>query len=170
MHQGAYARTLTGHAVELAIILEDALMSEPGNENDVRSESLRAVSQFMVRDVVEAKPWQPISYVRQQMLKHAFSYLPIWIDNSWSLIPEHAVVRYLRGIGRQEDRKKRLSASVSTAVTNGLRLVREEEIYTARPDAQVIEILRHIGERPILVVDPDRPQILVGLLTSSDLL
>ncbi len=32
------------------------------------------ISEFMVRDVVETKPWHPISYVRLQMLKIAFSY------------------------------------------------------------------------------------------------
>ena len=63
VHQGAYARILTDHAVDITIILEDALMSE-----------FSKVSQFMVRDVIEAKPWQPVSYVRQQMLKHSFSY------------------------------------------------------------------------------------------------
>ena len=67
VHQGAYARILTDHAVNLAIILEDALMSQ-----------LSKVCQFMVRDVIEAKPWYPVSYARQQMLKHGFSYLPVW--------------------------------------------------------------------------------------------
>lgn len=60
VHQGAHARTLTDHAVELSIILEDALMSDASK-----------VSQFMVRDVIDAKPWHPISYLRQQMLGFA---------------------------------------------------------------------------------------------------
>ena len=75
VHQGAYARILTDHAVDITIILEDALMSR-----------FSQVSQFMVRDVVEAKPWQPVSYARQQMLKHSFSYLPIWYEGTWKLI------------------------------------------------------------------------------------
>ena len=74
VHQGAHARTLTDHAVELSIILEDALMTVAST-----------VSQFMVRNVVEAKPWHPVSYVRQQMLTHAFSYLPIFIRTPGSL-------------------------------------------------------------------------------------
>jgi hypothetical protein len=65
VHQGAYARTLTDHAVELSIMLEDALMNEASK-----------ISQFMVRTVVDAKRWHPVSYVRQQMLTNAFSYLP----------------------------------------------------------------------------------------------
>ena len=85
MHQGAYARILTDHAVDITIILEDALMSE-----------LSKVSQFMVRDVVEAKPWQPVSFVRQQMLKHSFSYIPVRHKDTWKLISEHSVAQYLR--------------------------------------------------------------------------
>ncbi len=65
VHQGAYARILTDHAVELTLILEDALMSDMSDAPKI--------SQFMVRDVVEAKMWHPVSYVRQQMLKYAFS-------------------------------------------------------------------------------------------------
>jgi hypothetical protein len=85
VHQGAYARTLTDHTVELSIILEDALMTDASK-----------VSQFMVRNVVDAKPWHPVSYVRQQMLSHAFSYLPICHADAWKLIPEYAVARLLR--------------------------------------------------------------------------
>src|SRR5579872_6593819 len=76
VHQGAYARTITDHAVELSIILEDALMVQATK-----------VSQFMVRSVVEAQLWHPVSYVRQQMLSHAFSYLPIRRADEWRLVP-----------------------------------------------------------------------------------
>ena len=65
LHQGACARHLANHAVQLALVLEDALMpSEP------------KVSDFMVRDAICAAHWQPISFVRQQMLANSFSYLP----------------------------------------------------------------------------------------------
>ena len=53
------------------------------------------ISEFMVRDVVETKPWHPISYVRQQMLKIAFSYLPILHQRRWHLIVDASVARYL---------------------------------------------------------------------------
>ena len=84
MHQGAYARHLTHHSVQLAIILEDALMA-----------SLSKVTHFMVRAPVTAEPWHPVSFVRQQMLENSFSYLPIEIDiqgkPSWRLVSEQAV-------------------------------------------------------------------------------
>lgn len=65
LHQGAFARHLTTHATELAIILEDALMA-----------SATLVRDFMVRNPVEAKLWQPLSFIRQTMLANSFSYLP----------------------------------------------------------------------------------------------
>ena len=85
IHQGAYARSLTSHATEISIILEDALMKDAS-----------CVSQFMVREVTIAKPWQPISFIRQQMLRQAFSYLPIFLEENWKLISELGVARYLR--------------------------------------------------------------------------
>ena len=107
VHQGAYARTLTGHAVELSIILEDALMTDASK-----------VSQFMVRDVVGAKPWHPVSYVRQQMLTHAFSYLPIWLHDVWKLIPEYAVAKLLRNASSNIARRQHLAALVSESVAD----------------------------------------------------
>src|SRR5262249_10076879 len=50
VHQGAYARALADHAVQLALILEDALMANAGKVKD-----------FMVRDVAVARPSQPLS-------------------------------------------------------------------------------------------------------------
>jgi hypothetical protein len=74
------------------------------------------VSQFMVRNVVDAKAWHPVSYVRQQMLTHAFSYLPIWYADAWKLIPECAVAPLLRNAPSNAVRKQRLAALVSDTV------------------------------------------------------
>ena len=157
VHQGAHARILTDHAVELTIILEDALMSDAS-----------MISQFMVRDVVEAKPWHPVSYVRQQMLRYAFSYLPVRNEDTWQLIPEYSVARYLRDDGSPATRNKRLATRICHAVAaKELTLVPAEIV---NPKATLTETLPRIGERPILVVDPDHEDVLVGVLTSSDVL
>jgi CBS-domain-containing membrane protein len=157
VHQGAYARTLTDHVVELSIILEDALMTDASK-----------VSQFMVRNVVDAKPWHPVSYVRQQMLTHAFSYLPIWHADAWKFIPEYAVARFLRNAPSNGKRAKRLAALVSDSVAeSSLELL---EARTVCPEMPIREALQFICERPVLVVDRIHADILVGLLTSSDIL
>lgn len=126
------------------------------------------VSQFMVRDVVEAKLWQPVSYVRQQMLTHGFSYLPVRDGNTWRLIPEYSVARYLRGAPSQTIRRTRLANPVRDAVApNELPLLDAE---TTPPEAAIAEILQHMGERPFLVIDADHGDMLVGVLASSDVL
>ncbi len=164
VHQGAYARILTDHAVELAIILEDALMSK-----------FSRVSQFMVRDVVEAKPWQPVSYVRQQMLKHSFSYIPIRHGDTWKLISEHSVAQYLRGAPSKTKRRKRLAAKIENSLKENNendRLcapkVANEEIVS--PEDSISKILKRIKERPLLVVNHGREDVLAGILTSADIL
>ncbi len=166
VHQGAYARILTDHAVNLAIILEDALMSQ-----------LSKVCQFMVRDVIEAKPWHPVSYARQQMLKHGFSYLPVWFkdEKKWKLISEHSVAGYLlRGTPSEQERRERLAARIEDAIKedNGndrLRVLLAKTIY---PEEKINDndILKCVGAKPLLVVDPKRENELVGILTSADIL
>jgi hypothetical protein len=75
LHQGAFARHLTKHAIELGIILEDAL----SNHMDL------VVMDFMVRNPVRnpvyAEPWQPVGFIRQQMLANSYSYLPVFGDD-----------------------------------------------------------------------------------------
>jgi hypothetical protein len=100
LHQGAFARHLTEHATQLAIVLEDALMA-----------SLTKVSDYMVRDVIAASSWQPVSFVRQQMLANSFTCLPIlWKSNdkeNWHLISDFQIAHYLRSAS-YEERNNRL--------------------------------------------------------------
>ena len=79
MHQGAFARHLTVHAVQLALVLEDALMRDSLTARD-----------FMIRDPVRAELWQPISVVRQQMLVGSFSFIPVLIEaeDEWYLVSD----------------------------------------------------------------------------------
>lgn len=160
VHQGAYARILTDHAVDISIILEDALMS-----------GFSKVSQFMVRDVVEAKSWHPISYVRQQMLKHGFSYIPVWFkdekNGKWKLISEYLVARYLRDCSNEE-RDRRLVTKIEDAVkTEDLYVLKAE---TVCEEAPISEILKRLNERPLLVVNHERENALAGILTAADVL
>jgi predicted transcriptional regulator len=159
VHQGAYARTLTSHAVELVLILEDAFMSEA-----------RKVSQFMVRDPVCARPWQPVSFIRQQMLIHSFSYLPLFgeSDRSWRLVPEHSVARYLRSAKDRTERSRRLATPLGKAIcSGGLPLLKAS---TVSPDTELEVAIKSLDEHPILVVNGEGPDSLVGILAASDVL
>ncbi len=69
------------------------------------------VNDYMVRGAVCAEPWQPISLIRQQMLAHSYSYLPVLLTEEdspvWHLISDHWVATYLR----KGDRKSWLAAA-----------------------------------------------------------
>ncbi len=166
VHQGAYARILTDHSVNLAIILEDALMS--------KISKCPKVSQFMIRDVVEAKPWHPVSYVRQQMLKHGFSYLPVWFKNEseWKLISEYSVARYLLRGCPDNKRNDRLAMTIEKAVKEGNDRLHLLPAKTVCQEEKINDIMKckGIDAKPILVVNPGRKDKLVGILTAADIL
>ena len=107
IHEGALARNLTARTIELALILEDALMPEPATASD-----------FMVRGPVTAEPWQPLSFIRQTLLANSFSYLPVRFgDEPWCLISDHALANYLAG-----DRRARMREALIHAKGQGLAL------------------------------------------------
>jgi hypothetical protein len=161
LHQGAFARLLTHHAIQVALIIEDALMS-----------AASLVSQFMVRDAIEAQPWQPVSFVRQQMLTHSFSFLPLWhtINHSegWYFISETAVARYLRQVSAGEERNSRLATSVSDAITAGLLKATPTE--PVRPDLTITQAVERLNGIPLVVADPSSPEVLLGIVTAFDVL
>lgn len=77
------------------------------------------------------------------------------------------MARYLRVAPSVTNRLKRLATPLSAVPANEMLLVRAE---TTDRESPIAKILDCIGERPILVVDPEHDDILVGVLASSDLL
>jgi hypothetical protein len=156
VHQGAYARALADHAVQLALILEDALMA---NADKVRD--------FMVRDVATAHTSQPLSAVRQMMLMRSFSFVPIHFPGggSWRVLSDRGIARYLR-IDDKGERRRRLAQTVEDALGSDLVA---EDAPTCTPDDAIAEILGR-GNRINLVLDSNTPEWLVGVLTPFDLL
>jgi len=158
LHQGAKARYLTQHTIELALLFEDALMN--GNE------PLTNIGDLMVRSPITAELWQPVSLARQTLLANSFSYLPIKSEEKWMLLSDARLVEFLRlNSPNNEKRKQRLATSLKDAINNGLRL----ETALTEQETTSIESIDHTKvERPILVIDQqDR---LVGILTAFDLL
>jgi CBS domain-containing protein len=161
MHQGAYARHLTDHAVRLSLILEDALMT-----------GRSTASEFMVSNPVVAFPWQPISYVREQMLTHGFSFLPVRVSElagpEWWLLAEYAVTKYLRAFNDESQRKKRLATRIEEAISS-----KELELLPAlicSPHSSVEDVVSKFDGRPVLVVDQSNPDVLIGIITAFDLM
>jgi len=161
LHQGAFARHLTTHAVELCIILEDALMNEASRARD-----------FMVTNPVCARVWEPISSIRRTMLINAFSYLPVAMDTEthrgWHLVSDLEIARYLRDTSNGKPRPERLAANLQQAVkAKQIRLIPGK---TCNPDQDIVSVLSNCMGVPVLVVDQNYPHELRGLITPFDVL
>ena len=160
VHQGAAARRLTGHAVELALILEHAM-----------APSTDLVSDYMVREPIRAQSWQPMSFIRRQMLTNSFSHLPVYLEIDaecgWWLISDGALARYLRS-QRRNGCDGRLRATVAEAVASAqLHVVRAT---TVGPTESVATMFIGESDLPVLVEGGGDPPELVGILTPFDLL
>jgi hypothetical protein len=160
LHQGAFARHLTTHAVQVSLILEDALMD--GKDK---------VADFMVKNVITASLWQPLSFVRQQMLVNSFSFLPILDDAgqpTGQLVADCALACYLR-----KSRKERLAHTLRDAADSGeLPLLTTTLCCSTDKVRNVLDDPNVKDQRlPVLVVDKqgDRKN-LIGMVTGFDLL
>jgi hypothetical protein len=166
LHQGAFARNLTMHATQLALILEDAFTDK----------AIPKIGDFMVRGPICALPWQPISFVRQQMLANSFSYLPMqWQTEhrtTWKLVSDFHVARYLRLSGNPSgnERKRRLAKTVQNAVDEGLLVL--DDATSCASNTMVEDAMPHFSGdgRPLLVHHPKDPGRLMGIVTAYDLL
>lgn len=165
MHQGAFARNLTVHATQLALILEDALTKDA-----------TMIGDFMVRGPVCAVSWQPVSFVRQQMLVNSFSYLPVeWESEQgtvWKLISDFRLAQYLRVPNDPDgsERKSRLAKTVRAAVDEKQLTLERAEICSS--ESAVEEAMKCFSGdgRPLLVHHPDDSGRLMGIATAYDLL
>jgi hypothetical protein len=151
VHQGAYARHLVRHCVELALFVEEGLMA-----------GANRVVDYMVRTPACAEAWQPIALARQQMLTNSFSYLPIWFEDRWHLLSDHAVASYLAD---SSNPREAVRQRIGAACERGELLL--ERAVAVDTSVEVREALKVCGGRPVLVVDDHR---LLGIVTPFDLL
>lgn len=103
-HTGAVARHLTHQAVILALILEESLMH-----------GFNHVCDFMVTNPVCAELWQPLSFIRQNMLVNSFSYLPVKDEaGHWKIVSDCVLADYFRRTPSEQ--RSRLSETLLEAV------------------------------------------------------
>lgn len=160
MHEGAFARHLTDHAIELSIILEHALMTE-----------FERVDQFMVRNPICAAAWHPISFIRQSMLKNSFSYLPVLVTDqntsTWMLVSDLAIASYLKTAANPGDLRSRLTRQLKEALASqDVKLIAPRR---CKPGDSVVDMLNNWDGVPVLVLS-QQPGELAGILTPFDLL
>jgi CBS domain-containing protein len=155
LHQGAFARHLTEKTIILAIILEDA----------VRGTMKHKVSDLMVTNPTLAELWQPVGFIRQQMLANSYSYLPVHgIDRVWCTVSDVSIARFL-GLERTgTTRKSRLAIP--------LQEVPElmEPATVILPDTEVSAALVMMKSNNVLLVVNSNKGEILGILTAFDLL
>ena len=171
LHQGAFARTLTLHLVEVALFLEDTLMAIWSSK----------IKDYMVRNPVCAYAWQPVSFVRQMMLANSFSYIPVYMEKkkapeekAWHIIADYHITEYLRSAD-SDGRGKLLAKSIEQAIGSGEMTIEEADTY--HPDEIVQDVLERIKGKPVLVVKRnncdekrDNCDELLGIATAFDLM
>jgi hypothetical protein len=155
MHQGAFARQLTAHAIELSLVLENAMTTFLSP----------TAGDYMVREPTCAALWQPMSFVRRSMLLGSFSYLPLLDSRGstprWTLLSDRAVAFYLRS----GDYEERLADSVLEALkSDQLTLLSARTVRTVTPISEILD-----QHEPVLVLSDD-DQHLLGILTPFDAL
>lgn len=155
VHQGAFARRLSGHAIELSLVLKDALK---------RSLDSPTVGDYMVRNPICAELWQPISFVRQQMLANSFSFLPVSRGGNWCLLSDLDIANYL-GTDVPE-RRKRLAQNLDAA-----RIPMKPAKFCA-VDTPLEEALRMLdgSQDPLLVCLRNGEPVPIGIVAPFDFL
>jgi len=164
LHQGAFARHLTNHAIELAIILEDAL-----------SHIMEAkISHYMTRNPACAELWQPVAFIRQQMLGNSYSYMPVLEsgeeqdqENEWSVVSDVAIAKYLGAERGSNIRRTRLTMTLEQARNKGLELRCAKAIDEK---TTITEALEHLGSEQVLLIKGPKRRSLLGIVTAFDLL
>jgi len=121
----------------------------------------------MVRSPVCAELWQPIGFIRQQMLANSYSYLPVLKDQQWYLISDAAIAIYLGAEREGPERKRRLASTLDEAFSN----VDPTQIEPKPDDTSLADALEALRRIPALLIyrgtDKDN---LAGILTAFDLL
>ncbi len=172
LHVGAFARHLTTHAIELALILENALRIIENPNMDTAN-----VSDYMVREPVCAELWYPISFVRQRMLTNSFSYLPVKVPvkaangesvtMQWCLVSDLQIAKYLQCSSNNE-RKRRLAKPLEKATQ-----IQPLAASFVSSGMSIGDALNKFDSQslPLLVIsDTNGETKLDGILTAFDLL
>lgn len=165
LHQGARARHLTEHTIELALLFEDALMN--GNEPAIKIEDV------MVRSPVVAEEWQPVSFAREKMLTNSFSTLPIYWEGEWKILSDAELVAFLRKAPSNRDvRGNRLGLTLREAHAAGLRFA---EAVVKPPKTTLAEVAERFVDLPavqVILVCETGPadRGLLGIITAFDIL
>ena len=165
LHQGAVARIMTSHSVQLSMMLEDTLMAVTNSQR---------IGDYMVRNPVCAYEWQPISLIRQIMLGHSFSHIPFFWQKKWHVVSDLDVARIHQN-HKGKDKEGKLASTLECCIKS--KVIEPQEARTISPDEPVCEVLKCAGDQgctgrkgwPVLVTRNDCKELL-GIVTPYDLM
>ena len=159
-HKGVYARQKTRFILELCLIFETKL-----NQLEMKA------SNYAVTGATIAELWQPLGFIRKEMLINSYSYIPVYYQGKWHLISDYNLARYLRDTNTKNEKKKRESETVEIACNqkNREKYLKLESAHTFYPEEE-ISVEEINSTKPILVVDRSDSKKLYGLFTGFDLL
>ena len=159
LHQGAVARMMTSHSVQLSMMIEDTLMAVVNSQR---------IGDYMVRNPVCAHEWQPISFIRQIMLENSFSDIPFYRkeQKEWHVISDLDVAKF------RHQEKKQLASTLERCIE--LEKITSRKATVVAPDKPVGEVLKCADDKwPVLVKRKDECQEcqeLLGIVTPYDLM
>ncbi|MBW7896907.1 MAG: CBS domain-containing protein [Opitutaceae bacterium] len=163
VHQGAVARNLVRHTIEFSLILEHSL-----------AQTMNKASDLMIRDIMSADLHHPISYLRQQILLYAYSYLPVYLDDQgWRLVSDRILTCWLHAMQWEgEDGQVKALAMTLEEAIKPARGLQTESAPILPSNCDIAEVLKIFAENVPLVVlhEPGNKARIEGLLTPSDLL
>ena len=169
VHRGARSRYFAPRAVELILIMEDALM---------RAADTDKAKDYMAASPVVAQLWQPLSIIRKEMLTNSFTHIPYFDKDKgeWFVVSDAVIARYLRPRPYCTYKKSRLNHTLEKALSKGMR--RSKPLVVVCPDDLVSNVVcpdetedkTPISGLPILVRHPKHNEHLLGILTASDLM
>lgn len=165
VHKGASSRYFAPRAVELSLIMEDALM---------RAADTDKVKDYMAASPVVAELWQPLSIIRKEMLTNSFTHIPYFNNGEWFVVSDADIARYLRPSGIYK--RDMLSHELKNALKEKGICASKPQVVC--PDDLVSKVVcpdesddkARISGLPILVRHPKHNEHLLGILTASDLM
>ena len=160
LHQGAVARIMTSHSVQLSMMLEDTLMDVANSQT---------IGDYMVRNPVCACEWQPISFIRQIMLEHSFSHIPFFWQEKWHVVSDLDVAKI------HHKGKDKLASTLKRCIET--EDIEPQEARVVSRDKLVGEVLKCTSYQdcaggngwPVLVKRNDCKELL-GIVTPYDLM
>lgn len=151
-HRGVYARKAVAHATAVGTTLEDCLMTYA-----------LAAEDLMVEGVIFAEPFMTLAKVRELMLGHSFSFLPMHWHGDYVLVSDYEVARVWRAPSAAGSHPLRY-ATLEQLLSGKLLQTRQAKVIPG--DTALEACVQELSSEPWLI--RNETGHIVGLLSAFD--